>query len=403
MFNSAIERKTVWPMVNQLDIIVGCSLLGKTDIFAMQLINDLSVKLKRYENEISSSINRVIKSGWLVLGPEVAQFEQSFAEYHASKYCVGVANGTDALELALRAVDINPGSVVATVANAGAYTTTALNSIGATPYFLEVDKSSHCVTIEAVQSALNQAVDAIVVTHLFGRVVPDILKIAELCKKSGVPLLEDCAQAHGASLSGKLAGTFGDIASFSFYPTKNLGALGDGGAVVTNSQTYAGIVSQLRQYGWKGKYEIGLGGGRNSRLDAIQAALLSGFLTHLDGWNDERIDIAMRYNAEINHSAISKPLVHQEHGDKPYVAHLYVLQTSERESLMQHLMDHEILSDVHYPIPDHKQQILSSSAADVSLPVTEALAKTILTLPCYPGMSEEQVSHVIKSVNSWAA
>lgn len=369
----------------------------------MQLINDLSVKLKRYESEINASISRVIKSGWLVLGPEVERFEASFADYHARGYCVGVANGTDALELALRALGVEPGSKVATVANAGAYTTTALNSIGALPYFLEVDKNSQCTTLDSVVTALDSGVDAVVTTHLFGRVVPEIAQIANICEQRGIPLLEDCAQAHGASLDNKLAGSFGDIASFSFYPTKNLGALGDGGAVITDSQAYAQAVTQLRQYGWKGKYDIGLQGGRNSRLDTIQAALLSEFLLHLDDWNDERLEIARRYNAEINHSMVAKPLVNQEHDSKPYVAHLYVVQTSRRDDLMEHLKKQNILSDVHYPIPDHKQEIILASAVDVSLPVTELLAQSILTLPCYPGMSQGQTSHVIDAVNSWAA
>lgn len=369
----------------------------------MQLINDLSVKLKRYENQISASINRVVQSGWLVLGPEVERFEGCFAEYHARKYCVSVANGTDALELALRALSIKPGSQVATVANAGAYTTTALNSIGASPHFLEVDKRSQCATLESVKAALDFGVDAVVITHLFGRVVPEVVQITELCEQRGVPLLEDCAQAHGASLGTKLVGSFGNIASFSFYPTKNLGALGDGGAVITDNKGYAQAVTQLRQYGWKGKYEIGLEGGRNSRLDAIQAALLSDFLPHLDEWNDERFSIALRYDSEITNPRISKPPIGQAQNGKPYVAHLYVIQTSSRDDLRQHLKEQKILSDVHYPIPDHRQEIISASFMDVSLPVTELLAQNILTLPCYPGMSQNQISHVIEAVNSWAA
>ncbi len=369
----------------------------------MQLINDVSVKLKRYEKEICECINRVIQSGWLVLGPEVERFERSFADYHSSKYCIGVANGTDALELALRALGVEPGSKVATVANAGAYATAALSSIGAVPYFLEVEQSSQCVTLESVKTALDSGVDVVVITHLFGRVVPEVTQIAAICEQRNVPMLEDCAQAHGASLSRKLAGSFGNIASFSFYPTKNLGALGDGGAVITNNRAYADAVTQLRQYGWVNKYEIGLPGGRNSRLDAIQAALLSEFLPNLNIWNDERLSIALRYEAEIIHPLISKPIVSQEKHSKPYVAHLYVIQTSLRDELSAHLKEHGILTDVHYPIPDHKQEVIMTSMNNVNLPVTELLAETILTLPCYPGMSESQVNHVIESVNSWKA
>jgi aminotransferase EvaB len=367
----------------------------------MQLINDLSVKLKRYEKEISASINRVIQSGWLVLGPEVERFEASFADYQTSEYCVSVANGTDALELALRALSIKSDHLVATVANAGAYTTTALNCIGASAYFLDVDPISQCATFRSVEAALDFGVNAVVVTHLFGRVVPEIAEIAELCAKRGVPLLEDCAQAHGASLASKLAGSFGNIASFSFYPTKNLGALGDGGAITTNDKAYAQAVTQLRQYGWKDKYEIGMSGGRNSRLDAIQAALLSEFLPHLDEWNDERVSIALRYDAEITNPLVSKPPISRDQDGRPYVAHLYVVQTPSRDDLREYLKEQKIQSDVHYPIPDHKQETISDSVVDVSLPVTELLAQNILTLPCYPGMSQDQVQHVIESVNSW--
>lgn len=364
----------------------------------MQLTNDLSVKLTKHESEISACISRVVNSGWLVLGPEVERFERSFADYQSSKHCIGVANGTDALELALRAVGVSVGSKVATVANAGAYATTALTSIGAIPYFLEVDKESQCTTFESVKTALNNGVESIVVTHLFGRIVPEIAQIAALCEERKTPLIEDCAQAHGASADGKLAGCFGDIASFSFYPTKNLGALGDAGAVITNSDTYADKVTKLRQYGWINKYEIGLPGGRNSRLDALQAALLSEFLPYLNEWNDARLSIAQRYQANITHPLISKPIISQEKVSKPYVAHLYVVQTRFRDELRQHLKENKILTEVHYPIPDHMQATMSDS---ISLPVTELLAETILTLPCYPGMSEAQVNHVIGSLNSW--
>lgn len=376
----------------------------------MQLINDLSVKLERYEKEINAAINRVVKSGWLVLGPEVERFEVAFAEYNSCEYCVSVANGTDALELALRAMNVASDNLVATVANAGAYTLTALNAIGASPYFIEVDEQSQCATLESVKAALSRGVNAVVITHLFGRVVPQVAEIAELCSAKGIPLLEDCAQAHGASLGGKLAGSFGDIASFSFYPTKNLGALGDGGAVTTNHEGYARAVKELRQYGWKNKYQVGSLGGRNSRLDAIQAALLNDFLPFLNEWNDERIRIAQRYDSEISNPLLSKPPLPEEirkelpeefDGSRPYVAHLYVVQSKRRDDLRQHLKNNAILSEVHYPIADHKQETMLSEDFDVCLPVTESLAENILTLPCYSGMSYQQVSNVIESVNSW--
>ena len=360
-------------------------------------INDLSTRIRAYENQIKLATNRVIGSGWLVQGPEVKRFEKSFADYLGTAHCISLANGTDAIELALRALGVERGDRVATVANAGMYTTTALLAIGAEPFFLEVEVSSRDTTLAEVERALAAGVKAVVVTHLYGMAVPQIRRIAECCARQGAPLLEDCAQAHGARVEGQRVGTFGDAASFSFYPTKNLGALGDGGAVVTASGAVAEKVVRLRQYGWTTKYRVEVGGARNSRLDEMQAAILSVFLPDLDGLNARRRDIAAQYSAGIVHPELSCPA---QAGDE-YVAHLYVVQSARRDALCAHLRACEIVTDIHYPIPDYRQPVFGNRFESIRLENTERLSREILTLPCYPEMTDAQVGQVISAVNAW--
>ncbi len=360
-------------------------------------INNLSARIHAYEDQIKSAINGVIDSGWLVLGPEVKKFEASFAEYLSAVHCISLANGTDAIELALRGMGVESGESVATVANAGMYTTTAILAIGAEPFFLDVDLKTRNTTLSEVDRAIAAGVKAVVVTHLYGLATPEIREIAKRCAQHGVRLLEDCAQAHGALADGQRVGTFGDASSFSFYPTKNLGALGDGGAVVTNSADLAEKVSRLRQYGWTDKYRVELAGARNSRLDEMQAAILLAFLPHLDAANARRREIAARYSAMIKHGDVLLP----EQMGAEYVGHLYVLCSPRRDSLRMHLRTLDIASDVHYPIPDYRQPVFGQRFAQVRLANTEHLVGEILTLPCYPEMTESQVDEVITGVNSW--
>lgn len=361
-------------------------------------VNDLLAKVWPHQDQIALCAQRVVSSGFFILGPEVENFEQKFAAYMESGYCVSLANGTDAIELGLRSFGIKQGDCVATVANAGMYTTTAILAIGATPYFMDVDLGTMVVTIDEVNEAIANGVDAIVVTHLYGLATPDIESIAAIAKKNGVPLLEDCAQAHGAVLNGKKVGTFGDLSSFSFYPTKNLGALGDGGAICTNDQAIAMNVKRLRQYGWKAKYEVELLGARNSRLDEMQAAILSYFLPMLDGANSRRQEIAKSYC-----TAITNPDVEASpHHGESHVAHLFVVRSKNRESLKSHLKQMGVNSDIHYPIPDHQQAAIAKQHKHIVLKNTESLAREVLTLPCYPELSQESIQIVVDAVNSWA-
>jgi len=361
------------------------------------LINDLSSRIRANEQAIHAAINNVLAGGWLVLGPNVKKFEASFAEYIGVDYCVALANGTDAIELALRALDVEPGDRVATVANAGMYTTTALLAIGAEPFFLDVELGTRNTTLDEVDRAIVAGVKAVVVTHLYGLATPEIRQIAQYCEQKGVRLLEDCAQAHGAMVEGQCVGSFGDAASFSFYPTKNLGALGDGGAVVTNQADIAERVARLRQYGWTDKYRVEFIGARNSRLDELQAAILTVCLPNLDAQNSCRRSIAESYSRRIDHPDVIAP----ESIGEQYVGHLYVIRSARRDSLRAHLRSLDIASDVHYPIPDHRQPVFGQRFSHVRLPNTERLAAEILTLPCYPEMAEAQVEEVIAGVNSW--
>jgi dTDP-4-amino-4,6-dideoxygalactose transaminase len=361
------------------------------------LINDLSTKIGNNRGAIDDAISRVLNRSWLVLGPEVEEFEKAFAEYVGVKFCRTLANGTEALELGLRSLGVKQDDKVATVANAGFYTSTAVLAIGATPLYLDVELETRVVSLREVDRAISEGVKAIVVTHLYGQAVSEIAEIAERCRSGGVALIEDCAQAHGAKVNGKQVGSFADIGCFSFYPTKNLGALGDAGGIVTNDQALAERISQLRQYGWSAKYQVEMAGARNSRLDEMQAAILSEFLPYLDGWNSRRREIATNYTLQIKNPSVALPPV----GGEDYVAHLYVIRTNQRTSLKTHLLNGGIASDVHYPIPDTRQPVFGNRFDSVSLPNTERLAKEVITLPCYPEMTNSDVQQVVKAVNSW--
>jgi aminotransferase EvaB len=360
-------------------------------------MNELRRRIEPIAPAIEQAVSRVIASGWFVLGPEVDAFETEFASYCGSGHCVSLANGTDALEFALRALKIGKNSNVLTVANAGTYSTVAILAAGATPVYADVNSDTLLIDVaDAARLVAEQKIDAIVVTHLYG-LMADTVRLVQLAKSKNIPVIEDCAQAHGATIDGKKAGSFGDIGCFSFYPTKNLGALGDGGAITTSRKDLADCVKQLRQYGWGGKYHAIVAGGRNSRLDEMQAAVLRVSLPLLDDWNARRRDIAARYSKGI---ANRKIVTQKIHGAE-YVAHLYVIRTPERDRLRPHLATVGISSDVHYPVPDHAQVAYRHLFADVRLPVTERACNEVLTLPCFPELSDKEIDSMIARINSW--
>ncbi len=357
-------------------------------------INDLARNHQAGLDELRRACERVIASGWYVLGSEVAAFEAAFAQYCGAAQCIGVANGTDALELALRTAGVQAGDRVVTTANAGGYASIAIHACAAEPIFVDVDPETMSMPLSGLRAALASKPRAVVVTHLYGRMAP-IEELTSLAHATGAIVVEDCAQAHGARRGGRHAGTFGDIGCFSFYPTKNLGALGDGGAVITSNTALAGFVRQLRQYGWGGKYHCEIPGGRNSRLDEMQAALLTVKLGWLDAQNEARRVVAERYVEEIRNPHI----VTQRRSGTADVAHLYVVRSPHRAQLAAHLAAAGVQTDVHYPLPDHRQPMFADRFADVRLPVTEALANEILTLPCHPALRDEEIAHVIDACN----
>lgn len=360
-------------------------------------LNSLSRHIEGLRSPIGQAATEVIASGHYVLGPRVAGFEREFAAYCGVPYCIGVANGTDALELALKAVGVGPGDTVAVAANAAMYGTSAALAAGAEVAFVDVEPCIGTMDPASFRKLLEAgtAPKAVIVTHLYGRLAR-IDEIASLARDAGVRIIEDCAQAHGARLpDGRRAGALGDVASFSFYPTKNLGALGDGGAIVTADGDIAARAAQLRQYGWTAKYTNTLQGGRNSRLDEIQAAMLSVMLPMLDGWNDRRRSVANRYSSSIRNPSIQTPPVA---GDD-YVAHLYVVCSPARDALRAHLAESGIQSEPHYPAPDHRQPCHAARFASVVLPVTEAQCGQVLSLPCFPEITDEEVDAVIDACN----
>jgi len=348
-------------------------------------VNDLS---RADRGLISGAVAEVVNSSRFVLGEQVTAFEHELAEYVGVSDAVGVASGTDALEFAFRAVCPEGRKTVVTAANAGGYSLTAARRAGFGVRFADVDASSHLLTAATVAPTLDESVGVVVVTHLYGRAA-DVPGIRALCEPLGIAVVEDCAQAIGAALPQGRVGSMGDVAAFSFYPTKNLGAIGDGGAVTTTSDAVADRVRLLRQYGWKGKYRIGLDGGRNSRLDEIQAGVLRARLPFVDDWNRRRRDILGRYFAAASPDIHVLPAIGDSH-----VGHLGVVVCEDRNSLVEYLSRRGIQTDVHYPVPDHKQPAFSSEYSSVQLPVTERLAEQVLSVPLFPELREDEIERI---------
>ena len=352
--------------------------------------NDLTRQARNTWARCTAQWAETVSSGRVILGAAVAKFEADFALYLGGGQVVGVGNGTDALELALRAVGVSTGSFVITAANAGFYATTAIFAAKATPVYVDVAESSVTPDAASIDAALSSGgADAVVITHLFGRLADDIEAIADVCQAHNVPLVEDCSQSHGARLGDVLSGAFGDAAAFSFYPTKNLGALGDAGALFTRSASVGSKARALRQYGWGVKYVVDELGGRNSRLDEVQAIVLSESLPALDVRNETRRRIVETYQAAAPHLDFLSPVPDREQ----WVGHLCVIRVDDRSSVQDFLAERGIATEVHFPVPDHRQPAMRQFALP-GLPRTEHLAKTVLSLPCFPDMTPAEIDRV---------
>jgi dTDP-4-amino-4,6-dideoxygalactose transaminase len=352
-------------------------------------VNSLGLHLEPVAAEILEAVRQVLSRGRFILGPEVEAFEECFAASAGVAHAAGVANGTDALALALRALDVQAGQRVVTVANAGGYATAAILAAGATPVLVDVDARTYTMQPAALAAALERPTAAVIVTHLYGRMadMPALLALADPC---GVPVIEDCAQAHGARLDGRPAGSWGRLAAFSFYPTKNLGGIGDGGAVTTNDVSLDRAVRELRNYGWSERYRIARRGGCNSRLDEVQAAVLRVLLPHLQCWNQRRREIAALYSQRLQGTGLILPLA----ADDAHVCHLYVVRSPQRERLRRRLHELGVETAVHYPIADHEQPAYIGHTENTELALTQECCRTVLTLPCFPEMSDADVAHV---------
>jgi dTDP-4-amino-4,6-dideoxygalactose transaminase len=347
--------------------------------------------------DVGASVARVVKRNWFVLGAEVTAFEQGFAAYCGVPHCIGVGNGTDALELSLRALGVGSADEVVLAPNAGFYGSTAVKLVGAVPAYVDIDPQTLGLCPRALEAQLKaRRPSAIIVTHLYGQLAA-VEEIAAIAARFEVPLIEDVAQAHGARRGGRAAGSFGALACFSFYPTKNLGALGDGGAIVCTDGALDARVRSLRQYGWGRKYHNELAFGRNSRLDEMQAAVLNDKLPRLDDANEARRAIARAYHAAFSDLPLDLPAL----PGSDHVVHLYVVRTPRRDELRGFLGDQGIASDVHFPVPDHRQAVHAAQYAGLSLPQAEAACATVLSLPCYPGMPQAHVEKVIAAVRSF--
>lgn len=366
-------------------------------------VNDMQILANRmdrgfykYQSEFEKKALEVLRSGWYVLGTEVENFEKEFAKYTGARYCVGLASGLDALWIAFRVLGIGKGDEVIVQANTYIASVMGITINGAIPVFVEPDETFG-IDINKIEAKITTKTKAILVVHLYG--IPTKMdKIGELCKKYNLRLVEDCAQSHGAFYKGKMTGTFGDIGCFSFYPSKNLGAFGDAGAIITDNKELADKFKVFRNYGSEKRYYNKVVGA-NSRLDELQAGLLRIRLQHLNEITQEKIEIAERYNREIKNTKLVLPKTNY---NSVCVWHQYVIRCKEREKLIHYLDNNSINTIIHYPIPPHLSEAykyLGYKKGDY--PITEDFSDTVLSIPIYNGMTEEEQTYVIDKLNKF--
>ncbi len=347
------------------------------------------------KNEMLTIFEKTYDAGWFIQGKEYTMFEQEYAKFCDTKYCVGVGNGLDAIFLSLKALGIGKGDEVIIPSHTFIATALAVVYAGAKPIFCEVDLDTYLIDISKIESKITKKNKAIIVVHLYGQMA-NMEQVAALANDHGIYVIEDAAQSHGSSYKGKKSGSWGQVGCFSFYPGKNLGALGDAGAVVTNNLAIFNKLHSLSCYGSSQKYKHDLMG-VNSRLDEVQAAFLRIKLAYLEQWNDERRVIAQRYMTGIKNSKITLPV---EVPDSKHVWHLFVIRTKDRDDLKKYLEEKEIGALIHYPIPMHLQEAFSSYGYKKGdFPIAELISETVLSLPLYIGMKDEEIDYVIDVLN----
>lgn len=359
---------------------------------------DLKRHYASIRDEVEGAMGRVLSCGWFILGEEVMAFEKEFADYVGVHYGIGVGSGTEALHLALLACGVGPSDEVITVSHTAVATIVAVELAGARPVFLDINPNSYTMDPSHVEDAITLRTKAILPVHLYGHPA-DIHPLMEIARRYGLRLIEDCAQAHGAEYMGRRVGSLGDIGCFSFYPTKNLGAYGDGGMVVTNDAALSDRLRLLRQYGWSKRYVSSVRG-ISSRLDELQAAILRVKLQHLEGWNGRRRKLARLYDELLAGSGVQ--LIKLRPDTHP-VYHLYVVGCEQRDALQAHLKASGIETLIHYPVPVHLQKAYSDLGyGPGSLPATERAARCVLSLPLYPELTEEEVETVAMAIQRFA-
>jgi dTDP-4-amino-4,6-dideoxygalactose transaminase len=354
------------------------------------------------QHEIDAAVARVLQSGWYILGQEVRAFEAEFANWLGTSAAIGCGNGTDALAIALRALGVGPGASVVTVSHTAVATVAAIEMVGATPVLIDIEPDYYTMDPHELAEVLAHPlpgvppIRAVIPVHLYGQPAA-LSQIMAACRRHDVPVIEDCAQAHGATLEGARVGTIGEIATFSFYPTKNLGALGDGGMLATRNAQLGAEIAALRQYGWKTHY-VSDAVGVNSRLDELQAAILRVKLAHLDAQNTRRRTIAAAYD-EALHGKLLAPAVRARAG---HVFHLYVLRSPERSALQARLRDAGVGTGVHYAVPVHLQPAYAGRVAlgPAGCRATEIAAAQVLSLPMYPELTDAQVSRIFDALRA---
>ena len=359
--------------------------------------NVLDRQFAMYQSEYEAAALRVLRSGWYVLGNEVRQFEEEFARFTGRKYCVGLNSGLDALIMSVRALGIGKGDEVIVQANTYIATVLGITENNATPVFVEPDEYFN-IDADKIEQAITDRTRAIMVTHLYGQ-ASNMALITAIASKHHLEIIEDCAQSHGACFDGKMTGTFGISGCFSFYPTKNLGAFGDAGAIVTDDKAFADKIRMMRNYGSKVKYHNEIEG-VNSRLDEMQAALLRVKLAHLQELNDERMILAKRYREGISNPQVILPEL-QNGAESIY--HQYVIRCIERDALQKALEQNGIQTQIHYPIPPHLAKCYAYLGhRRGEYPITEGYADEVLSLPIYTGMTFAEQDYVIEQINAWS-
>ena len=358
--------------------------------------NRLDRGFYQYQDEFEAKALEVLRSGWYVLGNEVMAFEQEFAAYCGAKHCVGLASGLDALWIAFRVLGISEGDEVIVQGNTYIASVMGITINGATPVFVEPD-AFYNIDVTKIEEKITERTKAILVVHLYGQ-ASNMTEVMRLAEKYNLRVVEDCAQSHGAMWNGKMTGTFGDVGCFSFYPSKNLGAFGDGGAVIINDDNLDKQFRIFRNYGSEKRYHNMIIGA-NSRLDEMQAALLRVRLNHLDEITKERVEIAGAYTAGIKNEKVLLPQILE---GATSVFHQYVVKVDNRDAFIEYLKEHDIGTIIHYPIPPHlaeAYQYLGHQKGEY--PITERYADTVLSLPMYTGMTKEEIEYVIDVINQY--